>query len=133
VAVGGPVKVYYEELGQRLQAKVVFADHCEVANAVGAAAGLVSHRVTFAVEGDGKGLFRVQGLGTSEVFTSGAAAIVAAVAKAESGALDAAREHGAFEAKVSSHVTRHLLPDALNDDGLLSAEVTAEASGKPSL
>jgi N-methylhydantoinase A/oxoprolinase/acetone carboxylase beta subunit len=133
VAVGGPVKVYYEELARRLQAKVVFADHCEVANAVGAAAGLVSHRVTYAVEGDGKGLFRVQGQGTSDVFMSGIAAIAAAVKKAEAGALDVAREHGAFEAQVETRVTRHLLPDAKDDDGLLSAEVIADASGKPAL
>jgi N-methylhydantoinase A/oxoprolinase/acetone carboxylase beta subunit len=133
VAVGGPVKVYYEELARRLQAKVVFADHCEVANAVGAAAGLVSHRVTYAVEGDGKGLFRVQGQGTSEVFMSGAAAIAVAIKKAEAGALDVAREHGAFEAKVQTQIMRHLLPDAKDDDGLLSAEVIADASGKPSL
>jgi N-methylhydantoinase A/oxoprolinase/acetone carboxylase beta subunit len=133
VAVGGPVKVYYEELARRLQAKVVFADHCEVANAVGAAAGLVSHRVTYAVEGDGKGLFRVQGQGTSENFQSGAAAIIAATERAKAAALELAREHGAFEAQVESHVTRHLMPDAVDDDGILSAEVIAEASGKPTL
>jgi N-methylhydantoinase A/oxoprolinase/acetone carboxylase beta subunit len=131
VAVGGPVRVYYEELERRLQGKVVFAEHCEVANAVGAAAGLVSHRVTYAVEGDGKGVFRVQGQGTSEVFGSGAAAVAAAIARAEAAALDLAREHGAFEATVHSQVTRHLLPDATDDDGLLSAEVNAEASGQP--
>jgi N-methylhydantoinase A/oxoprolinase/acetone carboxylase beta subunit len=133
VAVGGPVKVYYEELARRLEAQVMFADHCEVANAVGAAAGLVSHRVSYAVEGDGKGLFRVQGQGTSEVFMSGAAAIAAAISKAEAAALAVAAEHGAFEAQVKSEITRHLLPDAKDDDGLLSAEIIAEASGKPAV
>jgi N-methylhydantoinase A/oxoprolinase/acetone carboxylase beta subunit len=131
VAVGGPVKVYYEELASRLKANVVFADHCEVANAVGAAAGLVSHLISCAVEGDGKGLFRVQGLGSSEIFMSGSAAIAAAIIKAETAALEMAREHGAFEATVQSHVVRHLLPDAKDDEGLLSAEVIAKASGTP--
>ncbi len=133
VAVGGPVKVYYEELGRRLNAEVVFADHCDVANAVGAAAGLVSHEVTFAVEGDGKGLFRVQGLGQSEVFTSGQAALAAAIAKAEASAIEIANAHGAFEATVESKIVRHLMPEAVDDEGLVSATVVASASGRPAV
>ena len=37
VAVGGPVKIYYPEVGKRLECEMVFPQSCEVANAVGAA------------------------------------------------------------------------------------------------
>jgi N-methylhydantoinase A/oxoprolinase/acetone carboxylase beta subunit len=132
VAVGGPVKVYYPEVGRRLGCDVVFAPHCEVANAVGAAAGMVAHRLTVTVDGDGNGAFRVLGGGSAEVFGSGTTAIEKATARAEQGALALAIASGAQQPKVTSTITKHHLPDAQNDDGLLSATVTAEAVGRPS-
>jgi N-methylhydantoinase A/oxoprolinase/acetone carboxylase beta subunit len=127
VAVGGPVKVYYPELGRRLNCEVVFADGADVANAIGAAAGTVSHRVEIAVESDGKGAFRVQGQGQSDVFDSGILALGAAVEKAQSIAVAQAIAWGAVEPDVSYTIEKHLMPDALDDDGLLSAVVRAEA------
>ena len=62
VAVGGPVRVYYEEVGRRLGCEVVFPPFFDVANAVGAATGVIAQTVTIVVEGDGSGLFRVHGL-----------------------------------------------------------------------
>ena len=62
VAVGGPVKIYYGEVGKRLGAEIVFPEFCDVANAVGAATGVVVARnVVITVEGDGSGLFRLHG------------------------------------------------------------------------
>jgi N-methylhydantoinase A/oxoprolinase/acetone carboxylase beta subunit len=131
VAVGGPVKVYYGEVGNRLGCPVIFAENCDVANAVGAAAGLIIHRVKIMVEADGKGLFLVQGQGKTENFTSG----VAALTHAEAMALDLARniavQNGAFEPVVTTAIEKHLLPDARDDEGLLVATITAEASGAP--
>ena len=37
VAVGGPVRIYYGEVGRRLGCEIVFPPFCDVANAVGAA------------------------------------------------------------------------------------------------
>ncbi|MGH7187471.1 MAG: hydantoinase/oxoprolinase family protein, partial [Pseudomonadota bacterium] len=51
VAVGGPARVYYEEAGRRLACKMVFPPFFDVANAVGAATGVVAQTVTVAVEG----------------------------------------------------------------------------------
>jgi N-methylhydantoinase A/oxoprolinase/acetone carboxylase beta subunit len=132
VAVGGPVKVYYQEVARRLNCAVVFAPHCEVANAVGAAAGMVAHRVTITVEGDGNGAFRVLGEGLVEVFGRGSEALERAIFRAESSALSLAAASGAKNPRATHYIEKHHLPDAANDDGLLSAVVSAEAVGRPS-
>ncbi len=131
VAVGGPVKVYYPEVGRRLNCQVVFAPHCDVANAVGAAAGMVSHSVTVTVDGDGNGAFRVLGGGDALVFGEGSEALKKAVERAEQGALNLAIANGAYEPRVSNIVEKSYLPDAQNDNGLLHARIIAEAVGRP--
>ncbi len=129
VAVGGPAKVYYAELAKRLECEIVFAENSDVANAVGAAAGVVSHSVVITVEADGKGLFLVQGEGASRQFTSGAIALTEAVNLAERSAKARAIEFGAFQPNVSTVIKKHHLPEAKDDEGLLSAVVTSQASG----
>jgi N-methylhydantoinase A/oxoprolinase/acetone carboxylase beta subunit len=131
VAVGGPVKVYYREVGRRLGCGMVFAPHCDVANAVGAAAGMVAHRVTVSVEGDGNGAFRVLGGGPAEIFGRGGDALAQAAIRAEQAALSLALSQGGREPRVTLSIEKHYLPDAQNDDGLLNAIVTAEAVGRP--
>jgi N-methylhydantoinase A/oxoprolinase/acetone carboxylase beta subunit len=131
VAVGGPAKVYYQEVARRLDCEVIFAPFCDVANAVGAAAGQVADRVTISVEGDGNGAFRVHGDGGTQLFGSGKLAFAEAVRLAEEQALAHARARGAVDPKVTLSVEKNHLPDAKDDDGLLTARVTAEAIGQP--
>ncbi len=131
VAVGGPVQVYYPEVGRRLGTEIVFTPHCDVANAVGAAAGLVAHRVEVSVEGDGNGVFRVMGGGVSEIVASGIAAVARASKAAEAGAMALAKANGAHNPKIETLIKRHYLPNASDDEGLLSAIVSAEAVGRP--
>ena len=131
VAVGGPVHVYYPEVGRRLNCEIVFTPHCDVANAVGAAAGLVAHQSVVNIEGDGNGVFRVMGAGQAEIVSSGARAIALATEKAEQAALTLAVSAGAHNPRIVTTIKRHYLPDASNDEGLLAAVVTAEAVGRP--
>ena len=131
VAVGGPVKIYYPEVGKRLSCEVVFAPHCDVANAIGAAAGLVACRAVAEVEGDGNGLFRVTGQGAVLTFASGSLALQKAQALAEAAALAQALAQGSAWPKVKSRIEKHFLPEARDDDGLITAVVTAEARGAP--
>jgi N-methylhydantoinase A/oxoprolinase/acetone carboxylase beta subunit len=131
VAVGGPVKIYYPELGRRLACEVLFPAHCDVANAVGAAASLVAQGVTVSVEGDGNGAFRVLGAGQAEQFGAGGLALEAAIRRAEAQALKLALESGARNPIVTTRVQKSFLPDSTSDDGLLTATVTAEARGRP--
>jgi N-methylhydantoinase A/oxoprolinase/acetone carboxylase beta subunit len=131
VAVGGPVKVYYAEVARRLGTEVVFAPYCDVANAVGAASAVVADRVTITVEGDGNGLFRVHGAGQAEIFGSGTLALAHAQQLATRLADSQAIANGAKNPGVDLQIEKNLLPDASNDDGLLTATVTAEAIGRP--
>jgi N-methylhydantoinase A/oxoprolinase/acetone carboxylase beta subunit len=132
VAVGGPVQVYYSEVGRRLECEVVFPPHCDVANAIGAAAGMVAHKVSVSIEGDGNGAFRVLGAGTNAVYGRGDEAIEKASTLAYDQALAMALEQGALKPSVVLSVQKHFLPGAQNDDGLLTATITAEAIGRPS-
>lgn len=131
VAVGGPVKIYYPELGKRLGCDVIFTPHCDVANAIGAAAGLVACSATAQVEGDGSGLFRVTGQGPVLTLTSGEEALKKASELAEAAALALAREQGTGHARVKLNIKKYYMPEARNEDGLLTAHITAEARGQP--
>jgi N-methylhydantoinase A/oxoprolinase/acetone carboxylase beta subunit len=131
VAVGGPVRIYYDEVARRLGTKVVFAPYCDVANAVGAASALVIDRVVVNVEGDGNGTFRVYGGGRSDMFGSGKLAMAQAVDLARSLSLQQATTRGAHNPSVAVSVVKNLMPEARDDDGLLTATVTAEAIGRP--
>lgn len=131
VAVGGPVRVYYDEVARRLGTNVVFAPFCDVANAVGAASALVVDRVVVSVEGDGVGTFRVYGGGGNEMFGSGRLALSRAVELARELALEQALSCGAFQPTVDLSIEKNLMPEARDDEGLLTASVTAEAIGRP--
>ncbi|QIG52003.1 hydantoinase/oxoprolinase family protein [Nordella sp. HKS 07] len=131
VAVGGPVKIYYGEVGRRLSAEIVFSEFCDVANAVGAATGVVSRAVTVTLEGDGSGLFRLHGPEGTKSLTSGAQALAQGEALARQAALAAVALMGAGQAEVKVSITKSYLPDAVDDNGLLKADITAEAIGRP--
>ena len=133
VAVGGPVKVFYSEVGRRLGARIVFPEHCDVANAVGAAMGVVARSVSVTVESDGNGVFRVYGPEGAAMFADGTEALLTAQAEARKAALAAAASMGASEPQIRISAEKHFLPDAADDNGLLKAVITAEAVGRPRL
>jgi N-methylhydantoinase A/oxoprolinase/acetone carboxylase beta subunit len=131
VAVGGPVKVYYEEVQRRLGCQVVFPEHCEVANAVGAATGAVAQRVTVEVMGDGSGTFRLHSAASTQTFTDATEALARAHALANQLAFDAVIAMGAPQPQVKLSITKQYLPNARDDSGLLQATIVAEAVGRP--
>jgi N-methylhydantoinase A/oxoprolinase/acetone carboxylase beta subunit len=131
VAVGGPVNVFYPELGRRLGCEVIFSPFCDVANAVGAATGIVARSITVNVEGDGSGVFRVHGPDETETFSAASKALQRAEDVARHAARAAVIEMGAGEPEVRINVEKHLLPDAVDDEGLFRARIVAEAVGRP--
>ena len=131
VAVGGPVKVFYPEVGRRLGAEMVFPEHCEVGNAVGAATSLIARQTIIEVSGDGNGQFRVHGIEGTRLFAAGAEALTCADDIARSAARTAVLEMGGMEPEISVTVEKRLLPDAVDDNGLLHATITAEAVARP--
>lgn len=130
VAVGGPVKVYYDEVGKRLGAEIIYPPFCDVANAVGAATGVIARSVTVAVSGDG-GAFRVHAPEGTKLHATGAAALADAEAAARRLAREAVLAMGSDEPELRVSVEKDMLPDAVDDNGLFAARVTAEAIGRP--
>lgn len=131
VAVGGPVKVYYGEVGKRLDCEMVFPEFCDVANAVGAATGVVAHAVRVEVHGDGSGVFRLHSTVGTQQFTNAALALEAATTLARQSALDAVRAMGAADPQVQIQVSKSYFPNAVDDRGLMEAVVLAEGMGRP--
>ena len=131
VAVGGPVGVYYREVARRLGCEVVFPEYGDVANAVGAATGVVAQAVTVRVAGDGSGLFMLHSTVGTRQFTDPAKALEAATTLARQSARDAVIAMGAAEPQVKVSVRKQMLPNAISDTGLLEAVIVAEAIGRP--
>jgi hypothetical protein len=131
VAVGGPVRVFYGEVGARLGCEVVFPERYEVANAVGAATGAVVRSVRVEVHGDGGGSFRVHAPDGLGLVAGADAAIATAEATARSRAKADVEAMGAADADVRVTTQRWYLPGRDDDGGLLTAIVVAEAVGRP--
>ncbi len=131
VAVGGPARLVYPEVGRRLGADVVLPPHAEVANAVGAATAVVVRAVVVDVEGDPGGGYRVHGPDGVDRAAGGSEAIALAERIGAEAARRAAVEAGGSEPRVEVTVQRHLLPGASDDRGLFSAVVRAEAVALP--
>ncbi len=133
VAVGAPVRVYYGEVGERLGIETVFPDHCEVANAVGAAMGVIARSVSVQVTADGGGVFRVHAPEGTAVLTSAKAALESAAESAQQAARQAAIAMGAAQPELRLTIEKHMLPDAVDENGLFTATITAEAIGRPDI
>ena len=131
VAVGGPVKVYYPEVARRLGCEIVFPEHCDVANAVGAAIGVVAQTVVVRVAGDGSGLFVLHSTLGTQQFSDPAEALRRATEMAREAARAAVLAMGAQAPEVKLSLQKTMLPNASSDTGLLEALITAEAIGRP--
>jgi hypothetical protein len=92
---------------------------------------LVAVRVVVNVEGDGNGSFRVHAEGKSQLFGSGKLAMVEARKLARAGAEAKALAGGGDSPRIELSEELSLLPDSRDEDGLLTANVTAEATGRP--
>lgn len=131
VAVGGPVKVYYPEVARRLGCDLVFPDYCDVANAVGAATGVVAQTVVVRVAGDGSGVFVLHSTVGTLQFRDPIEALSRAIEMAREAARTAVMAMGAAAPEVQLTLHKTMLPNATSDSGLLEAVITAEAIGRP--
>jgi len=131
VAVGGPVGVYYHEVARRLGCEIIFPEYGDVANAVGAATGVVAQTVIVRVDGDGSGQFLMHSTAGTREFHNPAEALEAATTLARESARNAVIAMGASDPQVKVSMRKQLLPSAVSDLGLLEAVITAEAVGRP--
>ena len=133
VAVGGPAKVFYAEVGKRLGAEVVFPPNFSVANAVGAATGVVSRTVDVTIETTGEGTWRVHSSSGVVHESNPTNALATAEEVARSLAQLELLDLGGDEPDVTVRIAKTLLPgfDPDGDLGLLSARITAVAVAAP--
>ena len=133
VAVGGPVKVYYPEVGKRINTEIVFPEFCDVANAVGAAMGMVAHEVVLRVDRDGGGGFLLHGVAGSRSFASPGEALAEGTLLARQHAFDNVIAMGAQSPEITVTLSKKYLPGFADDNGLLEAVIRAEAVGRPAM
>jgi N-methylhydantoinase A/oxoprolinase/acetone carboxylase beta subunit len=131
VGVGGPAPVFYPEAAQRLGARLILPKFGDVANAVGAATGVVTRTITTSVTGEGSGTFRAHGPKEARTFTEAGAALTWATEEARHAAVAEVAAMGAAEPSVRMSIEKIIIPGFTADVGLVSAEITAEATGWP--
>jgi N-methylhydantoinase A/oxoprolinase/acetone carboxylase beta subunit len=131
VAVGGPAPVFYPEMGRRLGCEIVLPEHAAVANAVGAAVGVVRIRAVAEVTSPGPGVWRVHHRGAPVSFTDAGEALAAARRLAEAEARELAGRAGSHDTHVELHVDRVDVPSMPGDNALVAATVIAECWGRP--
>jgi N-methylhydantoinase A/oxoprolinase/acetone carboxylase beta subunit len=131
IGVGGPARVFYPEAGRRLGATLLLPEFGDVANAVGAATGVVTRAVTTTVTGDGGGTFRAHCVRETKSFIDVAMALQWATEEARISAVTEVETMGATEPFVRISIQKIIIPGFTSDLGLLSAEITAEATGWP--
>ncbi|MFK8030090.1 MAG: hydantoinase/oxoprolinase N-terminal domain-containing protein [Gammaproteobacteria bacterium] len=130
VAVGGPAQVFYPEAGQRLNVDTIIPKHSDVANAVGAAVGIVRAESCVEITLSETGGYLVHGGGDPELLDNASVAL----AKAEELARTLVQEDFAAKGGRSSHVSVDIesiqVPN-VTDGGLISARVRARCDSMP--
>ncbi len=131
VAVGGSAPVFYPEVGQRLGLETVIPVGSEVANAIGAAIGLIRVHAVIEVTSNEAGGYSVHHAGDPLVFLVAADALAHADALARLAAERKVLDMNGQVLDVLVDVKRLDIPGMEGDRGLISATVTAECMGKP--
>ena len=132
VAVGGPAKIFYPNVGKRLGQEVLIPEYSHVANAVGAAIGLVKSSCSIEITLHQNGKFLIHA--NEEVIAVELA--TDALDQARQIALQVVKndvvEKGgklANDDDIKVNISRVEIPGMEGDTGLISAKVKAECEG----
>ncbi|MEM7081161.1 MAG: hydantoinase/oxoprolinase family protein [Pseudomonadota bacterium] len=131
VAVGGPANVFYPAVGQRLNIETHVPQHSHVANAVGAAVGMIRSEYTIEITLNERGgyLIHTGAEPESEIDPTAALARAENLARQQVQALQETK--GGQSSDVTLDVQRIQLPEVDDDSGLISARVTASCDSLP--
>jgi N-methylhydantoinase A/oxoprolinase/acetone carboxylase beta subunit len=133
VAVGGPAAVFYPDVGKRLGVETIIPEESAVANAIGAAIGMVKIRVIVEITKREDGAFSIHHEGEPVVVYYPREALEQATAIAEETARRHSTEMGGRDFHVDVQIHRINLPDRDGDQALVAATVTAECTGAPQI
>jgi len=131
VAVGAPAAVFYVDVGRRLGVKAVIPKDSAVANAIGAAIGMVKARAVVEITKREDGAFNVHHEGEPVVTNTPQEALAEARSIAEAEAHRHSVAMGGREFRVKLQIQRILLPERDGDDALIAATVIAECTSAP--
>ena len=129
IAVGGPAELYYPDVGRRLGTEIIIPEHSEVANAIGAAVGMVKVRTSIEITSAENSGFLIHADGDPLLINEASAALRKAEELCVQLATQQAEAMGAVNMEVAIDVKRVDLPDMGEDVGLVAATVTAECMG----
>jgi N-methylhydantoinase A/oxoprolinase/acetone carboxylase beta subunit len=133
VAVGGPAAVFYADVGKRLGVTAVIPECSTVANAIGAAIGMVKARAVVEITKREDGAFNVHHEGEPVVTNTPHEALAEASRLAEAEAHRHSVAMGGRDIQVGIQIQRILLPGRDGDDALIAATVVAECTSSPQL
>ncbi|MEH6456056.1 MAG: hydantoinase/oxoprolinase family protein [Cocleimonas sp.] len=132
VAVGGPAKIFYPKVGERLGQAIIVPEYSHVANAIGAAVGLVKSSTSIEITLHENGKFLIHA--NDEVIACETA--VQALELAKQIAIDEVKQDVqtkggklAQDVDIKVDITRVDIPGMEGDVGLISAKVNAECEG----
>ena len=131
IGVGGPAPLLYPEVGSRFGCETIVPEHNEVANAIGAAAGLIKVRTHVEVTRDEGGAYHVHGHDQPLIEKTGKGAIERARRLAIEFAEQQSREMGGHDLQTECDVERIDLPNVEENQSLIGATVTAECTSIP--
>ena len=131
VAVGGPAAVFYVDVGKRLGVKAVIPERSAVANAIGAAIGMVKARAVVEITKREDGAFNIHHEGDPVVTDTAREALAEARAIAEAEAHRHSVAMGGRDIQVDIEIQRILLPGRDDDEALIAATVVAECTSAP--
>ena len=131
IAVGGPAAVFYPEVGKRLGTDVIIPTGSEVANAIGAAIGMIKVRAVVEVTSSDSGGYLIHHSGEPEYIENGPQAIERARELARSSAQRESEIMGGSEVEIAVDVERVDIPGLGEEISLVAATVTAEVVSSP--
>lgn len=129
VAVGGPAQVFYGDVGSRLGITPIIPQGSEVANAIGAAIGMIKANATVEISSAEQGGYRIHHDGKPIFISSPSEALEKATAMAKAIATEKAEAMSAQNLSISSELERLDIPGMEGDAGLISAKITANCLG----
>ena len=129
VAVGGPARVFYGSVGDRLGITPIIPEGSEVANAIGAAIGMIKVHATVEISTAEQGGYRIHHDGQPLFVSSPTEALEKAKQMAEEIAINKAKAMDAVRLSTNIDQERLDIPGMQGDLGLISAKITANCLG----
>ena len=129
VAVGGPAQVFYGSVGDRLGITPIIPRNSEVANAIGAAIGMIKVHAVVEISSAENGGYRIHHDGEPIYAVSPTEALEHAKSLAEALAINKAEAMNAINLNTEIDLERLDIPGMDDDKGLISAKITAACLG----